>query len=299
MLQSTFFSWRGCLLSILLCGLLALPGLALAGGHGKEKPSKRAILLVTFGTSIPRAQKIFTRIDAAYRKAFPGVEIRWAYTSKIIRNKLAKQGKVWLSPEEALAGLMAQDYTQVAVQSLHVIPGAEFHDLVAVVQGFRSMSPDFKALVGYPLCSTTDDLKAVVKAVLADLPRQRQQGEAIVYMGHGTHHPAGVVYPALQYMLQLEDPLVFLGTVEGYPELDDVKAQLVARKIKRAYLIPFMTVAGDHAINDMSGDEPDSWKSVLTKAGIECVPVLKPIADNPAVINVWIEHTRKVLQHFR
>ena len=299
MLQSTLFSWRGSLLLFLLCGLLVLPGAAWAGGHGHKKPGRRAILLVTFGTSIPRAQKIFTRIEAAYRKAFPGVEIRWAYTSKIIRNKLARQGKVWLSPAEALAGLMAQDYTQVAVQSLHVIPGAEFHDLVAVVEGFRGMSHDFKLLLGYPLCSTTDDLKAVVEAVLADLPRGRKKGEAIVYMGHGTPHPAGVVYPALQFMLQQKDPLVFLGTVEGYPELADVKAQLLAHKVKKTYLIPFMTVAGDHALNDMSGDEPDSWKSVLTKAGIQCVPVLKPIADNPAVIDIWLQHTRTVLKHFK
>jgi sirohydrochlorin cobaltochelatase len=299
MLKSMSFSRLVKALMFIVCGLLVAPSLVPAMGHGEKKPAKKAILLVTFGTSIPRAQKIFEKIDAAYKKAFPGAEIRWAYTSKIIRNKLAKHGKIWLSPEEALAKLMAQDYNQIAVQSLHFICGEEYHDLVGVVHGFKGMTNDFRALIGNPLCATTEDLQAVAKAALADLPKERKKDEAIVYMGHGTPHPGGVAYPALDYVLQSHDHLLILGTVEGWPELKDVKAYLLKHKVKRAYLIPFMTVAGDHATNDMAGPEPDSWKSVLTKAGIACVPVMKPVADNPEIIKIWIEHTRKVLKRFK
>ncbi len=288
----------GMLLALLLCvALVASPAWAM--GHGKKPAIKKAILLVTFGTSVPRAQKVFTLVDKAYRKAFPGMEIRWAYTAKFIRDKVAKKGLVWLAPEEALAKLMAQGYNRIAVQSLHVIAGAEFHDLLRVVHGFNGMSYGFKALVGNPLCATTGDIKRVVEAVLKAAPKARKKGEALVYMGHGTAHPGGVAYPAIAYVIGLHDPLAFLGTVEGYPTLEDVKAKLLAHKVKTAYLLPFMTVAGDHAMNDMAGDEPDSWKSVLQKAGIKCKPVIKPITEDPQVIQVWIDHTKTVLKHFK
>lgn len=288
----------GMVLALLLCvALVGSPAWAM--GHGNKKPAKKAILLVTFGTSVPRAQKVFTLIDKAYRKAFPGVELRWAYTAKFIRDKVAKRGIVWLAPEEALAKLMAQGYNRIAVQSLHVIAGAEYHDLLRVVHGFNGMIHGFKALVGNPLCATTDDLRRVVKLVLAAAPKGRKKGEALVYMGHGTHHPGGVAYPALAYVMRLNDPLAFMGTVEGYPTLDDVKEALLAHKVKTAYLLPFMTVAGDHAMNDMAGDEPDSWKSVLEKAGIKCKPVLKAITEDPQVIQVWIDHTKAVMKHFK
>ncbi len=294
---SNLKSWMVLLVALGL--VLTLPLMGLAGGHGHRKPAKKAILLVTFGTSVPSAQKVFKTVEAAYRKAFPGVEIRWAYTAKFIRDKLAKQGQVLLSPQAALARLMDQNYTQVAVQSLHVIPGAEFHDLVAVVRGFKGMDPNFRPLVGYPLCSTTDDLQAVARALLADLPKGRTSKQAIVYMGHGTPHPAGVVYPAMAYILKKSNPMVFLGTVEGYPTLEDVKAGLLAAQVKQAYLLPFMTVAGDHAHNDMAGPEPDSWKSVLEKAGIRCIPVMKSITQNPAIVKIFIAHTKKVMKHFK
>lgn len=270
-----------------------------AGAHGKNKAPKKAILLVTFGTSIPQAAKSFDIIQAAYEKAFPGVELRWAFTAKIIRDKLKKQGKVLDSPEVALAKLMAQGYNQIVVQSLHVICGAEWHDLLKKVHGFRSMERGFRVITGRPLLSTTDDLRNVAELLLANAPKARKNGEALVYMGHGTHHPGGVAYPAMAYLLQKDDPLAFMGTVEGYPTLDDVVAGLKAAKVKKAYLLPFMTVAGDHATNDMAGDEADSWKSILTKNSITAVPVMKAITTSPAIVQVWVEHTKVALKHFK
>lgn len=284
-------------LSMLLIALLLglpLAGQALAGGHGQPQPPRKAILLVTFGTSIPSAQTVFGRVDQEFKKTFPGVEIRWAYTSRIIRDKVAKtQGKTWLSPAEALARLMADGYNRVVVQSLHVIPGEEYHDLVAVVMGFARMKHGYQFVLGYPLCSTTDDLKAVgnILAAAAD------QGEAVVYMGHGTAHPAGVVYPAMAYVLRQKNPRVFMGTVEGYPTLDDVVAGLKARKITKVKLLPFMTVAGDHATNDMAGREPDSWLNVLKKNGIRAQPVLKAITEQAAIVNIYLQHAKTAYQH--
>lgn len=270
------------------------------GGHGHKKPTKSALLLVTFGTSIPEAQGVFGKLDAAYKKAFPGMEIRWAYTSAQIRAIVAKeQGLTWDSPEEALAKLMSEHYTQVAVQSLHVIPGAEYHDLVRKVHGFKSMSYNFRPLIGYPLCSNTEDLAIVAEALMANLPKERKADEAVAFMGHGTHHPAGVVYPAMAYMLKNSDPLTFMGTVEGYPELDDIKEMLKKAGVKKVHLLPFMTVAGDHTVNDMAGDEDDSWKSVLNAMGIEAKPHLVSILEYPQIVDLYIEHTKNIMRHFK
>ena len=288
-------------LLMVLCGVMVMgPLAAMASGHGHKKADKKALLLVTFGTSIPEAQGVFKEVDASFKKAFPGLEIRWAYTSKIIRNKVAKkQGLTWLSPEEALAKLMAEDYTQIGVQSLHVIPGAEYHDLIAKVHGFKSMSSDFRALIGYPLCATTDDLAVVAEALVANLPKERKAEEAVVFMGHGTHHPAGVVYPAMAYLLEKASPLVFMGTVEGYPALDDIKKELSAAKVKKVHLLPFMTVAGDHAMNDMAGDEDDSWKSELKAMGVDSTPHMVSILKYPQIVELYIKKAKAVMGHFK
>jgi sirohydrochlorin cobaltochelatase len=301
MLLHKLFSVRGVFLAVcvLLC-LTPASAPAAATGHGHGKPVKKAIVLVTFGTSIPEAQGVFEGVEERVRKLFPGVEVRWAYTAKFIRDKVKKeQGLNWLSPEEALAKLMADGYTHVAVQSLHVIGGREWHDLATVVHGFQSMRTGFRRVaVGYPLCGTTDDLLAVAEALLADLPEDRKPGQAVVFMGHGTHHPGGVAYPALAYILQKNDPLAFMGAVEGYPELGEVKAALVEQGVRKAYLLPFMTVAGDHAQNDMAGEGEDSWKSVLTAAGIECEPVMESILENPAIVNVYMDHLKALMSRF-
>ena len=260
---------------MLLCGIFSM---ALAGGHGEKKPMKKGILLVAFGTSIPEAQVSFTNIEQKVKQAFPDVPIRWAYTSKIIRDKLAKEGKHLDSVAMALARMMDEDFTHVAVQSLHTIGGEEFHDLLRTVHAFRDMGGGFERVpVGYPLLATEEDIVRVAEAMLGHIPKERKKDEAVVLMGHGTPHPSNAFYAALMFHFQQKDPNVLVGTVEGAPTIDDIKAMLVAKEIRRAYLMPFMSVAGDHAINDMAGDEEDSWKSILTQAGITCVRSLPPL----------------------
>ena len=97
----------------------------------------------------------------------------------------------------------------------------------------------------------------------------KKKNEAVILMGHGTPHPSNAFYAALMFQLQLVDPNIFPGTVEGYLEVGLIRYLILKNKIKKAYLMPFMSVAGDHAKNDMAGDEDDSWKSILTKAGIQ------------------------------
>jgi sirohydrochlorin cobaltochelatase len=269
-----------------------------AGGHGHKAPKKVGILLVAFGSSAPSAQVSFENIDKKVRAAYPGIPVQWAYTSSIIRKKLAGRGKHLDSPEVALAKMMDEKFTHLAVQSLHTIGGAEYHDLRRTVGAFKTMGAFQRIILGYPLLATQEDMQRAVHAMLTIIPKERQKNEAVVLMGHGTHHPANAFYAALAFQLQLEDPNIFVGTVDGYPEVDLVLELMLQKKIKKAYLMPFMSVAGDHAINDMAGDEEDSWKSIFTNAGIQCVPVLKGTAEYDVFVDMWVDHLREALSHF-
>ncbi|MDY0042276.1 MAG: sirohydrochlorin cobaltochelatase, partial [Desulforhabdus sp.] len=196
--------------------------------HGKEHPKKKAILLVAFGTSVPEAQKVYEKIDEKVRQAFSGEEVRWGYTSDIIRSKLAKEGKSIDSPELALAKLMEENYTHVAVLSLHTIPGAEFHDLNRNAKLYGQMAGGFeRILVAWPLLSSHEDMVKVAERIIKHLPAERKPEEVVLLMGHGTeHHPADAVYAAMNQVFQGMDSNVLVATVEGYPALNDLLPQI-------------------------------------------------------------------------
>ena len=275
--------------------LLALCGPALAG-H-KERPTKKGILLVAFGTTVPEARNALDHIGEKARLRFPGIEIRWAYSSRIVREKLSAQGQNFDSPAMALARMMDDGFTHVAVQSLHTIPGEEFHGLQRTVQAFSGLPKGMDSVVlGLPLLAEPADVDACAAAIMASLPAERKAGEAVIFLGHGTHHPANIYYPGLQFSLNRLDPLVLIGTVEGTPSLDDVRGTLREHKVSKVYLQPFMAVAGDHAVNDMAGDEEDSWKSVLEADGLTCVPVLLGTAQIPDFVDIWLNHLQTALE---
>ena len=269
-------------------------------GYGERMSEKKGILLVAFGTTVPEAQISFENIESSVKKAFPGIPVRWGYTSRTIIRKMGEKGIQLATPEEALSSMMRENFTHVAVQSLHVMPGAEFHGLVKNVQRFAGMSKGLKkVIVGYPLMTTSEDVQRVAENFFRIIPPERGKTDAVVFMGHGTHHPANVYYAALNYHVQKLDPNVFVGTVEGWPEIDDIRSDLKKNRIKKVYLMPFMTVAGDHARNDMAGPSADSWKSMLEKEGINCVVVLKGTAEFQEFVDIWVDHLRAAFEHFQ
>ena len=266
--------------------------------HGYARQEKIGILLVTFGSSLPEAQVSFENIDKKVKEAFPKVPVRWAYTSSIIRKKFAKQGKQLDSPEDALKKMNEEGFTHVAVQSLHTISGEEYNELLRSVQTFQDSDKFEDIIVGYPLLSSQEDMEKMTDALLADIPKERKKQEGVVFMGHGSRHPSNAFYAALMFQIQRKDPNVFIGCVEGYPKIDVIKEMLQEKKIKKVYLMPLMSVAGDHARNDMAGKGEDSWVSVLTKAGIESLPILKGTAEYDNVVDIWVDHLREALAHF-
>ncbi len=275
-------------------GLLEGEGVMAAGKPGSKSPRK-GILLVAFGTSVAEAQKVYNGVEAAVRQAFPGTEVRWAYTSRIIRTKLARQGKTLDSPETALARMMEDGFTHVAVLSLHVIPGIEFHDLYANAQLFSQMLGGFERIVvARPLLSSHEDLMQVAKALLKKIPSSRKPEDLVVLMGHGSEdHPADAVYAAMNYVFQGLDANVVVATISGYPSLDELLPGIMQRRVRKAYLMPFMALAGGHVRNDMAGDRPDSMKSVLAGKGVACEAVLTGMAEYPEIVEVWVRHLQE------
>ena len=287
---------RFLVLLLLLQLVLAAPAMA----HGDSRPDKEAILLVAFGSSMPEGQKALKSFDALARKAFPGVEVRWAWTSRIIRDKLtAAKTPHPDSPVLALARLAEDGYTRVAVQSLHSIPGEEFSDLEETVRRFDGMPKGLRAItLGRPLLALPADLPLAAKALL-EAQGQRKPGEAVIFMGHGTAHTGNAMYPALQYHLWMLDKDAFVATVEGAPSLDEVLPLLQRNSIRSARLVPLMAVAGDHAHNDMAGKEEDSFASRLKAQGIASTPVLQGLAETPAIAALWLEHLRDAVQELK
>lgn len=285
--------WRA-LFTALLTLCLALPGFA--GEDKKPAPAKRGILLVAFGTSVPEAVASIDSLKSQAEAAFPGVPVRMAYSSKIIRDKIAGEGVVKRAPAQALADMAAEGFTHVAVQSLHSIPGKEFHDIIATARAMEGMPKGMKTIsVGLPLLSTPEDIKAATEAILSTLPKHGK-GQAVVLMGHGTEHPANAAYAALQLELWKHDPAVFVATVESSPSLEDVIPALKRAGVRSVHLVPLMSVAGDHAHNDMAGDEDDSWASKLKAKGFTPKADLTGLGSRPAVAKLWIGHLKDAVK---
>jgi sirohydrochlorin cobaltochelatase len=258
-----------------------------------------AILLVAFGTTVPSAAEAFSCFESSVRTRFPETEIRWAYTSSIVRKKLADKGDQKQSVEEALEGLAYDGYRSIAVQSLHTIAGLEYHKLLRDFSVFRRkvVAQNLLLTIGNPLLFNYDDVCRVAAAMVAFAPAQRESSEALIYMGHGSEkHPSDLAYVALAALLNELDNHAWLCTVEGHPTIEDVALRCKAFGIKKAWLIPFMAIAGDHAINDMVGDDKESLKSILASHGISSEPVFKGTLENKLIRDIWLDHLQLAIE---
>lgn len=222
----------------------------------------------------------------------PAVKVMLAFTSHIVIERVEKnEGIRYPTPEEALQKLKEEGCTRVALVSLDIIPGIEYAYKREV---FDECKPWFQRMtLGTPLVywqgqeEKRDDVAEVMAAVAKELPA-RAEDEAVLLMAHGTPHPANAYYAVMQARLEnLGEERVYIYTVEGRPNLDDVVPKLKEAGIRKATLAPLMLVAGDHATNDMAGDEPDSHKSLLEREGFRVQTILKGIGENAAVRKIF------------
>ena len=250
---------------------------------------KKAILVVSFGTSYHETRKkTIEACENKIKESFKDYDFYRAFTSGMIINKLKKRDNMFIdNPSEALEKLYNAGYQEVVVQSLHIICGDEYNKLKDMVAQYEDKFD--KISIGRPLLTYIDDYRETVEAVKKDLDKM-DIDEAVVFMGHGTEHESHSSYPAIEYMCRDYGINAFVGTVEGYPELEQVIKKLKNRNIKTVDLLPFMLVAGDHAINDMASDEEDSWKTILEKEGFNVKVHVKGLGENPYIQEKFKNH---------
>lgn len=255
---------------------------------------KQALLLAHFGTShADTREKTIGAVERDAREAFPDWEVRGAFTSGMILRALKKQGLSLQSVPEALEDLQNAGFERVVIQPTHMICGEEYDKLRAQAEPFRSSFAEFS--VGRPLLSSTGDMQEICRFFDREFPRE--EGEALALMGHGTEHFANAVYPALGYMFrEMGFDRILVGAVEGYPGIDIVRKELRRMGVSRVTVTPLMLVAGDHAVNDMAGEEPDSWKSLLESDGYTVGTVVRGLGEYPQVRELYLAHLRQAME---
>lgn len=260
------------------------------------------IVLAAHGSRHPDGLAALEAFAGAVSARHPLAEVRLARTmGEAHRRQNGRPPRAEVSLPAVLAELEAGGARRVVVQSLHVAPGAEYHEILAGIAAFGQGGGRIGAIsVGGPLLSEGADLDRVAGAVLAEAPAGRRAGEALALMGHGAGAPGDALYAALGERLSRLDPGVLLGTLSprrGQPSPDPARlaGEFSRRGVGTVWLMPFLTVAGAHAHHDLAGDGPHSWKSVFTAAGLRCHADLRGLIERPSLAAIWLDHLDRAM----
>jgi sirohydrochlorin cobaltochelatase len=306
--------------SVSLLILCVTAGMAVAADKSPTK-GKTAIVLASFGTTVPSAVKAIANISEQVKKAYPETEVRVCFTSNMIRSVWKKRRvtpQEWLDqgipPEilnvkniiQTMGDLQEDGYRNIIVQPTHMFYMEQSHDLNSYVRGLSSIrtlkerwNPFDNIVFGRPALGMPgdrynyhDDVASVVRTLGTDAEEAGRRGAILLYMGHGNEHWSTGIYGETQTKMRKEYPDVetFIGVVEGPPSLDQLLPQLKRTKKNKIVLRPFMITAGDHAKNDMAGPDADSWLSILTAEGFEVEPILEGLGSKDDFASIFVEH---------
>ena len=258
---------------------------------------EKELLVVSFGTSYNDSRRLtIGGIEAALEEAFPDFSVRRAFTSQIIIDHVQKRDGVAIdNVAQALERAAENGVKTLVVQPTHLMNGFEYEELM---QELAQYADAFDAVaVGEPLLTSEEDFSAVADAIIEATARYDDGETAIVFMGHGTEAESNSVYAKMQNVLSAKGAEhYYIGTVEAEPDLDTVVEACKAGGYKRVVLQPLMIVAGDHANNDMAGEEADSWKSVLEQEGFEVECILEGLGQMESIRQLFAEHARAAVE---
>jgi len=254
------------------------------------------LLVVSFGTSYNDSRRLtIGGIESRLEKDFPEWSVRRGFTSQIIIDHvLRRDGEKIDNVTEALDRAIDNGVKTLLVQPTHLMHGFEFTDLVEELAEYADAFD--KIIVGEPLLSSDEDFSAVAD-IITEATKEYDDGKtAICFMGHGTEAESNEIYARMQNVLEDKGfENYFVGTVEAEPSVEDVLEAVQQGGYERVVLRPLMIVAGDHANNDMAGDEEDSWKSVFEAAGFEVVCVVEGLGQLEGVQEIFSRHVQDAL----
>ncbi|MBR1816775.1 MAG: sirohydrochlorin cobaltochelatase [Lachnospiraceae bacterium] len=254
------------------------------------------LLVVSFGTSFNDSRRLtIGAIEGALAGAFPDYSVRRGFTSQIIIDHVKSRDDVDIdNVGEALDRAVDNGVKTLVVQPTHLMSGYEYNDLVNEIAEYSDAFDTIS--IGEPLLTSDEDFKAVAEAIVSATSEYDDGETAICFMGHGTEADSNGVYAHMQEVMdELGYENYFIGTVEATPSLDDLIAAVGEGEYKRVVLEPLMVVAGDHANNDMAGDDEDSWKSTFEAEGYEVVCILKGLGEFEDIQNLYIKHAQEAI----
>ncbi len=288
----------------MICAAFAGCGTQNAGDGSASAPKEdnaavqdAEILVVSFGTSYNDSRDItIGAIENAIQEAYPDYQVKRAFTSQIIIDKLKERDGLEIdNVTEALDRAVADGVKTLVVQPTHLMNGYEYTDLVDELDTYKDKFD--KVVVGDPLLTSDDDFKAVAAAITSETSSYDDGQTAICFMGHGTEADSNSVYAKLQETLKSEGyDNYYVGTVEATPSVDDVLAAVQANSAyTKVVLEPLMVVAGDHANNDMAGDEDGSWKTTFENAGYQVECIIKGLGQFESIQNIYVDHVKAAI----
>lgn len=272
------------------------------GDASKDNPrnqdniGENELLVLSFGTSFNDSRRLtIGAIEDQLEKSFPDYSVRRGFTANIVIDHVAKRdGEKIDDIDESLKRAVDNGVKNLVVQPTHLMNGLEYEELKGDIAQYSDAFD--KIAIGQPLLSSDDDFSRVENAIV-DWTKDYDDGEtAIVFMGHGTSADSNGVYQKMQDLLTKNGHTnYFVGTVEATPSLDDVMAAVKKGNYKRVVLEPLMVVAGDHANNDMAGDDKDSWKSQFEAAGYQVECLLRGLGENETIRQIYVEHAQAAI----
>lgn len=255
------------------------------------------LLVVSFGTSFNDSRRLTVgAIEAALEKANPDWSVRRAFTSQIIIDHVkSRDGEIIDNVGEALQRAEANGVKRLVVQPTHLMNGYEYTDLVDELARY---SDAFESVaVGEPLLTSDEDFAAVAKAITEATAEKDDGKTAIIFMGHGTEAASNGVYAKMQQVLtDAGCEHYYIGTVEATPSLDDVLAAVKAGSYEKVVLEPLMIVAGDHANNDMAGDEEGAWKKSFEDAGYQVECLIRGLGEFKPIQELFVAHAKVAVE---
>jgi sirohydrochlorin cobaltochelatase len=255
---------------------------------------KPVLLVVSFGTTFNDSRaKTIEAVEKALVAAYPEYELRRAFTSRIVIDKLAERDGLRVDDAaEAMRRLTADGVKNIVVQPTHVMNGREYDKMRKAILPFEK---EFETVrYGLPLLISDADFEEIAGIITAC--SGGGDDTAVIFMGHGTDHESNAVYAKLDKMLKDRGfSRYFIATVESVPSLEDIVVQVDALNVKKIVLLPFMIVAGDHANNDMAGSGDDSWKSIFESKGYEVETVIKGLGEYPEIQAMFVRHAGEAI----